>query len=85
MGTYKLRGEFNQMQEKILSNVLAIVPTADFADSYLTETPLKYIRLRCKIRLAHEKLSCCSGDNMKLTFLAEDVLTFFEELMLLNV
>ena len=84
MGTYKLRGKFNQMQEKILSNVLAIVPTADFADSYLTETPLKYIRLRCKIRLAHEKLSCWSGDNMELTFLAEDVLTFFEELMLLN-
>ena len=81
------------MEKKILSNVHTLIPRADFADSYVCDTPLKYIRLRCKLRLAYEKMiprkSWLSGDPefdlkwmLKLAFNADNVITLFEEFLL---
>ena len=93
MGVYKLALRFNQMEGKILSNVHALIPRPDFADSYVCDTPLKYIRLRIRIRLAYENMiprrSWLSGDPefdlkwmLKLAFNADEVITLFEEFLL---
>ena len=93
MGVYIKRGESNQMEKKILSNVHALIPRPDFADSYVCDTPLKYIRLRIRIRLAYENMiprrSWLSGDPefdlkwmLKLAFNADKVITLFEQFLL---
>ena len=93
MGVYKLALRFYQMEEKILSNVRKLIPRGDFADSYVCNTPLKYIRLRIKIRLAHAKMvprkSWLSGSIevdlkwiLQLAFNADEVITLFEEFLL---
>ena len=93
MGVYKLALRFYQMEGKILSNVRKLIPRADFADSYVCDTPLKYIRLRIKIRLAYEKMvprkSWLSGHSevdlkwiLQLGFNVDEVVTLFEEFLL---
>ena len=80
------------MDDIIRSNVLVILPTADFV--YSLAPPKKYIPLKTNIRLAHRRLypqkSWLSKDykvdlksTLNLTFAAEEVLTLFRDFLYL--
>ena len=80
-----------KMEDKIRANVLAIVPTPEFPGTFVR----KYVRLQCQIKVAHKRLyppkSWLDWNKetqlkgaVALTFVAEEVLTRFEELLYLH-